>query len=143
MRKWEKSLKEDTGIANQPAAFNRCINKVHEDMQDHIKTLFTNKFSKGKSSFSHWASPCHKWRTPSLLKLLTQLFFLDGDSNLEHLKLGGQPRYMVCTYKQPSPLYISLPRRGYRKCRGRHLLLLLVAFNFIWPIILQLTGVVH
>ena len=37
-------------ISNQAAALNRCVNKVHEDMQGHIKTLFNDMISKAKSS---------------------------------------------------------------------------------------------
>ena len=50
MRKWKKSLKEAKVITNEAATFNRCVNEVHEDMQDHIKTLYSDSISKGKSS---------------------------------------------------------------------------------------------
>ena len=36
-------------ISNQGAAFNSCV-KVLDNMQDHIKTLFSDMNSKGKSS---------------------------------------------------------------------------------------------
>ena len=90
LRKWEKSLKEATVIPNQAATFNRYINKVHEDMQEHIKSLYSDSLSKGKSSqktekvltklrnlsaFQQnviflWENPCSTWQTPYLLKLL-------------------------------------------------------------------------
>ena len=49
MCKWKKSLKYATVVSNQAAAFNRCVNKVHDDMQGNIRLLF-NDMGKGKSS---------------------------------------------------------------------------------------------
>ena len=48
--KWEKSLNQTTVISNQAAVFNRYVKKVHDDMQDHIKTLYNEMISKGKLS---------------------------------------------------------------------------------------------
>ena len=102
MRKWKKSLKESTVIINQAA--NRWVNKFQEDMQEHIKTLFTDNISKGKSSqkmekvltkllafqqnsYSHWTNQCNTWRfvQDSDISLLHQ------GSYLEHLKPGVKP----------------------------------------------------
>ena len=46
--RWEKSAREATVICNQAASFNRCLFKVHQNMQDQIKTVCSE--SKGKNS---------------------------------------------------------------------------------------------
>ena len=46
----EKVSKKATVVSNQAAAFNRYINKVHDDMQDNIRLLFNDMIGKGKSS---------------------------------------------------------------------------------------------
>ena len=45
-----KELKRATMIVNQAVTFNRYVKKVHDDKQEHIKTLYADTVSKGKSS---------------------------------------------------------------------------------------------
>ena len=52
MQKLEKSLKESTVVCNQAAAFNRCVSKVQNDIQDNLKLLFGEL---GKAKPSHKA----------------------------------------------------------------------------------------
>ena len=39
IRKWEKAAKESSYICNQSAGFNRCITKIQDSVQDHLKIL--------------------------------------------------------------------------------------------------------
>ena len=68
IRKWEKFLKEATDVSNQAAAFNRCVNKVHDD-----RLFFNDMIGKSSqktekivaklwdlSAFSV-ESPCNTW----------------------------------------------------------------------------------
>ena len=48
LRKWERSARESSVICNQAAGFNRCLLKVQQSMQSHLKTIRTE--SKGKSA---------------------------------------------------------------------------------------------
>ena len=48
LRKWERSARESSVICNQAAGFNRCLLKVQQNMQSHLKTIRTE--SKGKSA---------------------------------------------------------------------------------------------
>ena len=48
LRKWERSARESSVICNQAARFNRCLLKVQQNMQSHLKTIRTE--SKGKSA---------------------------------------------------------------------------------------------
>ena len=48
LRKWERSARESSVICNQAAGFNRCLLKVQQNMQSHLKTIQTE--SKGKSA---------------------------------------------------------------------------------------------
>ena len=48
LRKWERSARESSVICNQAARFNRCLLKVQQNMQSHLKTIQTE--SKGKSA---------------------------------------------------------------------------------------------
>ena len=48
LRRWEKSARGATVICNQAASFNRCLFKVHQNMQGQMKTVWTE--SKGKGS---------------------------------------------------------------------------------------------
>ena len=47
--KWEKSAKETSYVCNQAAGFNRCITKIQDSVQEHLKSLQA-ELSKGKSS---------------------------------------------------------------------------------------------
>ena len=49
MHKWEKSLKESSVVCRQAAAFNRCISKIQDEVQDSLRHLFGD-LGKGKSS---------------------------------------------------------------------------------------------
>ena len=49
LRRWEKSAREASIICNQAAAFNRCLYKVQDSMQTHLKVM-KSESSKGKSS---------------------------------------------------------------------------------------------
>ena len=84
LRKWEKSLKEATVIANKAAAFNRCVNKVHEDMQDQIKTLYSQSITKGKSS-------------QKMDKVLTELRDLSAFQQNIIFELGKSMQHMADT----------------------------------------------
>ena len=42
-------MKESTVVCNQAATFNRCVNKIQEEVQDNLR-LFLGELSKGKSS---------------------------------------------------------------------------------------------
>ena len=48
LRKWEKSAQESSVICNQAAGFNRCLVKVHQDMQSQLKAIRSEQ--KGKST---------------------------------------------------------------------------------------------
>ena len=48
LRKSERSARESSVICNQAAGFNRCLLKVQQNMQSHLKTIRTE--SKGKSA---------------------------------------------------------------------------------------------
>ena len=47
LRKWEKASDESSNICNQVAGFNRCLNKVQENMQTQLKIIRTEQ-SKDK-----------------------------------------------------------------------------------------------
>ena len=72
MYKWEKSLKQATVISNTAAAFNRCFNKLYDDMQDHIRHLSYDMIGKGKSS-------------KKTEKVLTELIDLSALKSMQHM----------------------------------------------------------
>ena len=49
LRRWEKAAREASTMCNQAAAFNRCLNKVQDNMRSQLKAIKL-ELSKGKSS---------------------------------------------------------------------------------------------
>ena len=49
LRRWEKAAREASTFCNQAAAFNRCLNKVQDNMRSQLKTVKA-ELGKGKSS---------------------------------------------------------------------------------------------
>ena len=52
LRRWEKSVREASTFCNQAAAFNRCLYKVQDSMQSHLKIIKSEVKSSGKVSHS-------------------------------------------------------------------------------------------
>ena len=105
LRKWERSARESSVICNQAAGFNRCLLKVQQSMQSHLKTIRTE--SKGKSAskvstatdelqflLDFNASVCHAMARA--MEHLTDFVFVNvanttlmrRDSYLSYLKAG-------------------------------------------------------
>ena len=49
LRRWEKAAREASTMCNQAAAFNRCLNKVQDNMRSQLKAIKL-ELGKGKSS---------------------------------------------------------------------------------------------
>ena len=109
LRRWEKSAREASIICNQAAAFNRCLYKVQDSMQTHLKVM-KSEMSKGKSSerVSHASDKLqfllnfNSSITQSMAKTLEHLTdfvfvtvantnFTRRNAYLSHLKMGIKP----------------------------------------------------
>ena len=123
LRRWEKSAREASIICNQAAAFNRCLYKVQDSMQTHLKVVKSD-LSKGKSSERlsqasdelQFLLNFNSSITQSLAKTLehlTDFVFVTvanttltrRDAYLSHLKMGIKPDTLAAL--RTGPLHIS------------------------------------
>ena len=111
LRRWEKSAREASTFCNQAAAFNRCLYKVQDSMQSHLK-IMKSELSKGKSSgkVSHSADELqfllnfNSSITQSMAKTLEHLTDFVFVSYLSHLKMGIKPDTLAAL--RTGPLHI-------------------------------------
>ena len=123
LRRWEKSAREASIICNQAAAFNRCLYKVQDSMQTHLKVVKSD-LSKGKSSERvsqasdelQFLLNFNSSITQSMAKTLehlTDFVFVTvanttltrRDAYLSHLKMGIKPDTLAAL--RTGPLHIS------------------------------------
>ena len=133
LRKWEKSAKETSYVCNQAAGFNRCITKIQDSVQEHLKSLQA-ELSKGKSSSKAQASLDELHYLASFnqnvsfaigksLQHLSDFIFVQmanltltrRDSYLENLKAGVKPDTFSALRNCPLNGYALFPDDIIRK----------------------------
>ena len=126
LRKWERSSRESSVICNQAAGFNRCLLKVQQNMQSHLKTIRTE--SKGKSAgkvstatdelqflLDFNSSVCHAMARA--MEHLTDFVFVNvanttlvrRDSYLSYLKAGVKADTLNALWAAPLDLDTLFP----------------------------------
>ena len=125
--KWEKSMRETSYICNQAAGFNRCMTKLQEEIQEHVKIL-RRELAKGKGSqgakksvnelrnfcaFIQIVSVCFgkfmQHMTDSLFVTMANLALLHRDGYLNHLKPGVKQNNLCALRNAPLQSYGLFP----------------------------------
>ena len=137
LRKWEKAAKETSYICNQSSGYNRCIAKIQDSVQEHLKTL-QSELGKGKSSSKaqaasdelHYLTTFNQnvsFAVGRSLQHLSDFTFIQmanltlmcRDSFLEHLKQGVKPDTFSTLRNCPLIGYALIPDAVVRKRKMR------------------------
>ena len=123
----EKAAKETSYVCNQSAGFNRCITKIQDSVEEHLKTLQT-ELSKGKSSGKtqaaldelHYLASFNQnisFAMGKSLQHLSDFIFVQmanltlarRDAYLDNLKAGVKPDTLSALRKCPLNGYALFP----------------------------------
>ena len=133
LRRWEKAAREASTFCNQAAAFNRCLNKVQDNMRSQLKTVKA-ELGKGKSSTRvsgaagelQFLMDFNSGITQAMAKTLehlTDFVFVTvanttlarRDSYLSHLKAGIKPDTLASLRTAPLNLATLFPEDALKQ----------------------------
>ena len=133
LRRWEKAAREASTFCNQAAAFNRCLNKVQDNMHSQLKTVKA-ELGKGKSSTRvsgaagelQFLMDFNSGITQAMAKTLehlTDFVFVTvanttlarRDSYLSHLKAGIKPDTLASLRTAPLNLATLFPEDALKQ----------------------------